>query len=151
MDEPRLYVRDGASVQQIPLGEVLEMSRAARELAAAALSGAPSAKETVEAVIHAATVYGPQRGRASVSAFLLRDAMAEIEQKKQAGAIVAAAENVGAPAAAEPATSSSGAGAPAAPPAAGPCNHPPDIACPSCAQAHLEARNAKKRAAGARV
>lgn len=148
MDEPRLQVRDGAGITLIPLGELLEMRRAAHELAEAVLARAPSAKETAEAVMHAATAYGPQRARASVSAFLLRDAMAEIEQKKQASAIVAPAQNVGASGPGEP-PASPAAGAPAAPPM-GPCQHPPDIACPNCASSHQEARNARKRS-GARA
>lgn len=147
MDEPILFLRDGASVTEIPLGEVLSMRRAAAEIAEAALSHVPDAKETVEAVIRAATVYGPQRGKASVSAFLLRDAMAEIEDRKQRSAIVVApAQSVGAaPPVTAPAAAEAGATPPPGVAPGAPCQHPPDIACPNCAGAHQAARNAKKR------
>lgn len=150
MDEPTLQVRDGAGVLLIPLSELLSMRRSAVELAEAVLARAPSAKETAEAVMHAATAYGPQRARANVSAYLLQDAMAVIEERKTRSAITAPAQSVGAPAPGDPPPASPGTGAPTAAPGQGPCMHPPDIACPNCAAAHQEARNAKKRA-GARA
>ncbi len=150
MDEPTLYVRDGARVLLIPLREVLAMRRQAASLAEAALSRAPSAKETAEAVFHAASQDGPQRARAHVSAFLLEDAMNEIEERKTAGAIVAPAQSVAGDAASPGPAAPGGAAPPPGAAPLGPCQHPPDVACPACASSHQEARNARKRA-GARA
>lgn len=150
MDEPVLQVRDGAMLELILLGELLHMYRSAFELAEGVLSHAPHAKETAEAVMHKAESFGPQRARSRVSAFLLRDAMVWIEERKKARAIVAPAESVAGEASTPAAAAPAGAAPPPGAAPVGPCQHPADIACPNCAAAHLEARNAKKRA-GARA
>jgi hypothetical protein len=143
VDEPTLCVRDGALVQLIPLTELVEMVEAARDIAEAAIARRdPDAVATAEAAIRQAN-----RCKAAVSGYLLQFYMQKAQDREQARVVVAPQQqqNV-AGEASTPAAAAPGAAAP--PPGAaapGPCQHPPDVACPNCAQAHMQARNARKR------
>lgn len=139
MDEPTLQVRDGAQVWLIPLTQLLVMVDAARDIA----EGAITLRDKDAVAAAEAGMRQPNRGRAGVSAYLLQHYMGKANARAQDRTVVAPAQSVAGEAAAA---------APAAPaaPLAGPCQHPPDVACPACAGAHQEARNAKKRA-GARA
>ncbi len=132
MDEPILYMRDGAHVLELPLSEVLWIYQEAETLARGVVKGDKDALEAANAIKAQA---GPGRARASLGAYLLDVAVAGLERAKTAAAIPTTATVV--------AGESSG-DAPAAV-VAGPCAHPPDVACPSCATGFQERRNAQKR------
>lgn len=139
MDEPLLYLRDGASMLTIPLSEVLEIEDEASRLAADAHRGDASAVKAAELITERAQAYGPHRPRARLFAFFIERAWQRIEETKMRSVVTVAGEVT---------SEESGAAPPAAAPpasAVGPCNHPPDVACPACVGAHQEARNARKR------
>lgn len=147
MDEPTLQVRDGAQVWLIPLTQLLVMVDAARDIAEGAIVARnQEAVATAEAVMRQ-----PHRGQAGVSAYLLQHYMGRAHQRSEAAKTVVApaqpAQSVAGEASPSAAAETPGAGAPPPGPPApgGPCQHPPDVACPSCASSYLEARNARKR------
>jgi hypothetical protein len=147
VDEPLLYLRDGASVLTLPLSEVLWMYNEANSLARATLAGTKGAAEATQAIVNAGSTPGPHRARASLGVYLLHVAMSTIEAQKKADAIVVpvAVAGQGAEGTPAPATPAP-VGAPA--PTMGPCGHPSDVACPACAADHQARRNAAKRSGG---
>lgn len=145
MDEPILVVRDGAIIRRIPLTELIVMVDAARDIATAAIS-----ERNQEAVATAeAAMRQEDRCKAAVSGFLLNHYMV-IAQAKEQAKVVVAPQSVAGEASTPAAAVAPGASPGAASAPGGPCSHPPDVACPNCATAHMEARNARKRT-GARA
>jgi hypothetical protein len=135
VDEPVLYIREGANVLHLPLSEVLWIYQEAETLARAVMAKTDGAAETAQAIRQASGA------RAELGAYLLDVALAGIERDKIARAIPTTATVVAGDSKASPAAGT----APPGSAAGGACAHPPDVACPNCASAHQEARNARKR------
>lgn len=67
--------------QALILRQLVKHRANARKLAADALGGNPKAKQAIQAIREQALGSGPERNRARVAAFLLRDAMRWMERK----------------------------------------------------------------------
>lgn len=120
------------------LAETLAMVDAAQQLMRGALAGDEQAKNGIEAVFAAATnPYSAARGRAIVSAFILR-AVLDSEQAKQPAPVQAPTADAPAPPAA---------------PERKPCaeGHPPDMVCRVCFRPDIDQPFAAGSRAGAPV
>lgn len=100
MEPPFLVFRDRAPdgtevVTAVPLDELFRMQRVARQILWGAVSGDPRMRQVVEAVYSYATAApAAQRGRAVVSAYLLRQALGEYEEAEEQRRIAAQASQV---------------------------------------------------------
>jgi hypothetical protein len=88
VEPPFLILRDGAAIlESVPIAELFKRYRAARILLAAALSGNPESKFKVEQVFALASdPQNPDMPRALISTYLLKFALDEAEETRNAQA-----------------------------------------------------------------
>lgn len=90
MEPPFLVFRDKTArgvdvITSVPISDLFAKQRAARQLMWAALQGEENARKSVEAVFALALSSDvEQRGNAVVAAWLLKDALAEIQESRAA-------------------------------------------------------------------
>lgn len=130
MEPPFLILRDGAAIlESVPIAELFKRYRAARILLAAALSGNPESKFKVEQVFALASdPQNPDMPRALISTYLLKFALDEAEETRNAQAAWRAQQT----AAAQAATQGEQAPAPPSPQQAPPAQPPPAQATQVC-------------------
>lgn len=132
-EEPVVALRDldSGEVTVVTLGELLEMQRVAARLVADRLAGSQHAADTVQQIAALVRVpHAPNRGRAILSAYLIRDVLEALAAYQVQPQVQGVPADAGAPAAAPQPPAAQ----PAVVEALGECPHgvPTDVSCDRC-------------------